>query len=189
MGRYVSLVLESAARGKCNLRSANRKTKHVRGVNLRFLLMTLLKKDASSEFIDAVRQIEECADECFKALSLLKHPSNIAIWSLLVGGIRRIEQQISQHGDNSLHLQSALINLSRALPIAMKWAFDHGRRASKLTSRRLTSTLEAGVEAAIFVTHQYSHFLSGFPLWHKNVYAAELFSPTVLRFTLPGSAK
>jgi hypothetical protein len=151
--------------------------------------MAPLKKDASSELIKAVRHIEERADECFKALSLLRHPSNIAIWSLLVGGIRRFEQQISQYGDNSPQLQSGLINLSRSLPIAMKWAFDHGRRTSKLASRRWTSNLEAAVEEAIFVALQYSHFLSCFPLWHKNFFAAELVSPTVVRFTLPGSGR
>jgi hypothetical protein len=151
--------------------------------------MALLKKDASSVLIEAVRLIEERADECFKALSLLKQPSNIAIWSLLVGGIRRVEQQISQYGDNSPQLQSGLINLSRSLPIGMKWAFDHGRGVSKLASRRWTSNLEVAVEEAIFVALQYSHFLSCFPLWHKNFFAGELLSPTVVRFTLPGSGR
>ncbi len=151
--------------------------------------MALLKKDASSELINAVRDIEERADECFKSLQLLIHPSNIAIWSVLVGGIRRVEQQISQYGDNSPQLQSGLINLSRSLPIAMKWAFDHGRRISKLASRRWTASLEAAVEEAIFVALQYSHFLSCLPLWHKDFFAAELISPTLVRFTLLGSGR
>ena len=151
--------------------------------------MPLFKNDASPEFIDSVQQIEERADQCFKTLLLLQRPSNIAIWSLLVGGIRRVEQQISEHGDNSQQLQSALINLSRSLPVAMKWSFDHGEKSSKLASRRWTSSLEATVEEAIPVAHRYTHFLNCFPLWHKNFYAAELVSPTVLRFTLPGSPR
>ncbi len=71
----------------------------------------------------------------------------------------------------------------------MKWVFDHGRRASKLASRRWTSNLEADVDEAIFVALQYSHFLSCLPLWHKNFFVAELISPTLVRFTLPGNGR
>jgi hypothetical protein len=151
--------------------------------------MPFLKNDASPELIEAVRQIEERADECFKTLPLLNYPSNIAIWSLLVGGIRIVEQQMAQYGDNSPLLTNALINLSRSLPIAMKWAFDHGGKASELANRQWTPSLAAGVEHAIFVARQYSVFLSYFPLWHKNSSAVELVSPSVIRFTVPGPEK
>jgi hypothetical protein len=151
--------------------------------------MPFFKNNASSELVEAVRQIEERADECFKTLALLRYSSNIAIWSLLVGGVRRVEQQIKQHGDNSQQLDNALINLSRSLPIAMKWAFEYGTKASTLASRRWTPRLEAAAAESIFTAHQYSHFLSCLPLWHRDFYAVDLLSQDTVRFVLPGSVR
>jgi hypothetical protein len=43
--------------------------------------MAFLKKEASPEFIDAVRQIEERADECFK--TLLQAPDSDPLLEML----------------------------------------------------------------------------------------------------------
>lgn len=144
---------------------------------------SVLKKNASSGLIAGIQRIEDRADDCFRNLPLLKYPSNTAIRCLLVGGIRLVEKNISEFGDNSLLLQNALINLSRMLPVAMKWVVGHGREISDSAKGRWTLSLEAAVEQAICLAHEYSRFLNCFPLWHKNAYGAELISASVVRFT------
>jgi hypothetical protein len=148
-----------------------------------------IKKDAPPAIVEAVREIEERADECFRPLTLLKLQSNLILWSLLVGGINLVEQQIAKHGDNSQHLDSALLNISRFIPVAMKWALEHGRPASKLASRRWTPNLAAKVSETITIAHNYGAFLTCLPMWHKHRYAAELISPTLVRFTVLGSSR
>jgi hypothetical protein len=71
----------------------------------------------------------------------------------------------------------------------MKWVFHHGREASTSAKGRWTLSLEAVTEQAIRVARRYSPFLSCFPLWHKNFYAAELVSPSTVRFTAFESAR
>jgi hypothetical protein len=151
--------------------------------------MPFLKKDAPPELIEAARQIEERADRCYEALRLLQRPSNIAIWALLVGCVRRIEEEILKYGDNSPQLPNALLNLSRSLPIAIRWAFEHAKHPSSLASKRWTPMLASEVEEAISVAHRYVNFLGTFPLWHRDWFAAELISPTLVRFVVPGSAR
>jgi hypothetical protein len=148
-----------------------------------------IKKDASQDFIESVRQIEENSDECFRTLRLLTMPSNVAIWSLLVGGINMIEKEIAARGDNTLHLDAVLLNVSRFAPIAMKWAVEHGRPASRLATKRWTAAVAAAVEEALFTAHHYSSFLTCLPMWHKDRYAAELLSPAIVRFTAVGSGR
>jgi hypothetical protein len=45
-----------------------------------------LKKDASAEVIESIRELEARADQCFHSMKILRLPSNVALWSLLVGG-------------------------------------------------------------------------------------------------------
>jgi hypothetical protein len=151
--------------------------------------MPYLKKDAPPEVVEAIGQIEKRADDCFLPIKLLTLHLNVAVWSLLVGGIKRVEAEIKLRGDNTSHLQFTLLNLSRFIPVAMKWVMEHGKPPSTLASRRWTTSLASKVDEALSLAHQYSGFLTCFPMWHKNRYAAELISPTVVRFTLPGSPK
>jgi hypothetical protein len=149
--------------------------------------MPCLKKDASPALVDAIQHIESRADECSVRLALPKIHSNIALWALLVGGIKLVEQGIAAYGDNSQDFDAALINISRIIPIAMKWVASSGNPASSLAQRRWTSTLAARTDEAFSVAGHYSTFLACFPMWHGNRYLAELISPALVRFTAPGS--
>jgi hypothetical protein len=151
--------------------------------------MRWLKNDAPTELAEAVRQLEERADDCCRTLLLLKLPWNIAVWSLLVGGIKLVEQEIAGRGDNTPHLDAALLNLSRYVPIAVRWSIEHGRPVSKLANSRWTSALSATVDEALAAAHHYSAFLTCLPMWHKNRYLAERISPNLVRFTAPGSGR
>jgi len=117
--------------------------------------MHCLEKDAPPELVQAIRELEERADDCFRSLLLLKLHRNIAIWSLLAGGIKLVEQEIAARGDNTPHLDAALLNLSRYIPIAMKWSVEHGRPVSKLANRRWSSALLARVDEGLATAHNY----------------------------------
>jgi hypothetical protein len=132
---------------------------------------------------------EERADECFESLGLLRLNWNVAVWASLVGGIQLVEQEIARRGDNTPHLDAALLNLSRFIPVAMKWAIQHGRPASTLAGLRWTESLATKVNEALGVASQYSSFLTCLPMWHKDRYAAELITPTLVRFTAPGTSR
>lgn len=151
--------------------------------------MHWIKKDAPPEVVEAIRRIEESADGCFHSLALLTVHSNIAVRALLVGGIRMIERAIAERGDNTLDLTMALLNVSRLVPIAMKWAIKHGSPASALATRHWTASLAIKVDEALDVAIQYSKFESCLPMWHKDRYLAELLSPNLVRFTAPGTTR
>jgi hypothetical protein len=106
-----------------------------------------------------------------------------------VGGIKMIENEIAARGDNTPHLDAALLNVSRFAPVAMKWAVEHGKRASRLATERWTAPVAAAVDEALVMAHHYSGFLTCLPMWHKDRYAAELLSPAVVRFTALGSGR
>jgi hypothetical protein len=151
--------------------------------------MMFFKREAPAKIIEAVGQIERRADECFSHLKLLGLHANIALWSTLVGGIKLVEKQMAIYGDNSAHFDASLNNISGFVAVAMKWAVDHSKPASKLANRLWTPKLDGEVDEALSLAHNYSHFLTCFPMWHKDRYAVELLSPSLARFTLPGSAK
>jgi hypothetical protein len=145
--------------------------------------MRHLKKDAPTDLIDYLDKIEETADASFKSLSLLGLNWNVSVWSLLVGGINLIESEIAVRGDNTFHLTATLLNVSRFLPIGIRWMHQWGRPISKLSNKRWSLELSMKVNEAISVANAYSAFLTCFPMWHINRYEAELISSTVVRFT------
>jgi hypothetical protein len=151
--------------------------------------MLCIKRDAPTEVVEAIRRIEERADGCFSLLALLELHSNVAVWALLVGGIRMLEQEIAHRGDNTADLSATLQNVSRFVPVAMKWTTKHGKPPSALATRRWTPGLAAKVEQALNVAYQYSGFETCLPMWHKNRYLAELLCSSLVRFTAPGSAR
>jgi hypothetical protein len=152
-------------------------------------MMPYLKKDAPLELVESVRQIEERADACAAELALFKTHSNLALWALLVGGIRRAEQAMEVYGANSPDFDHVLINTSRGIPIAMKWVNKSAKPASRLAQRHWTSTLAAKTDEAFFIADQYNGFLSCLPMWHRNRYLAELRSSTLVRLTASGSSR
>ena len=131
--------------------------------------------------------MEVRADQCFHSLKLLELPSNVALWSLLVGGIQLVEREIDTRGENTPHLDATLINASSLVSTAMKWVAKSGRHSSAIGRLNWTVNLAAMVNEAVAVAHNYGMFLTALPMWHKNRYGVELLSPTHARFTVVGS--
>jgi hypothetical protein len=151
--------------------------------------MRYLKSEAPFEIVDAVQQIEDRADACFRTLGLLAYQTEMAIWALLVGGIRMIEREILQRGDNTPDHSATLLNVSRFVPIALKWVVKCGTSVSTPAERRWTPELAALAEEALYLAHDYSHFETSFPMWHRDRNLAKLISPTLVRFSAPGTAR
>ena len=151
--------------------------------------MPYLKKDAPKEVVEAIQRIEDRADECFRPLGLLAYPADFVIWVLLAGGIRMVEREIMHRGDNTPDLSATLQNVGRFVPVAIKWAINHGKSPAAPVERRWTPELAAKAEEALGVAHEYSKFEMCLPMWHKNRNLAELVSPTLVRFTAPGTAR
>src|SRR5216683_3686632 len=125
-----------------------------------------LKKDASAEVIESIREIEARADQCFHSLKILGLPSNEALWSLLVGGILLVEREIYTRGENTPHLDATLINTSSLVSTAMKWVVKSGRHSLLIGRLDWTSDLAAMVNEAVEVAHNYGRFLNALPMWH-----------------------
>ena len=53
-----------------------------------------LKREASQELVESIRQLEARADQCFHSLKILGLPTNVALWSLLVGSVHLVEREI-----------------------------------------------------------------------------------------------
>jgi hypothetical protein len=126
--------------------------------------MSCLKRDASPALVESIRRIEEQADACAVSLSLRTSHSNVALWALLASGIGRTENAIAKYGDNPQDFDAGLMNLSRIIPIAMKWMVEFGKAPSKLAHRSWTSTLAARTDEAISVAAEYSAFLNCLPV-------------------------
>lgn len=148
--------------------------------------MPFIKKDAPAELIETIHQIETRADSCYAQLKILRLQANVTVWALLVGAIDLIEREIATRGDNTFNLDAALLNISRFVPVAMKWAFDYGKPTSKLATRHWTPNLASEVNQALFTAHLYTTYLFCLPMWHKHRYAAESVSPALVRFTALG---
>jgi len=151
--------------------------------------MPFLKNEAPPELVESVGRIESCADACHTSLPLLKIPSNIAVWGLLTGSIGIVEEAAAEYSQHSKDFSAALVNISRFTPIALKWAINYGKAASRVAHRRWTTALREAVDHTLSVANQYGAFCSCLPMWHKNRYAAEAVSERLIRFVMPGSAR
>ena len=151
--------------------------------------MGSIKTDLPKDVVDAIQQMEDRADECFRTLGLLAYPVDLAIWGLLAGGIALVEREIMHRGDNAPHLSATLLNVSRVVPVAIKWATKHGKPPAAPAGRRWTADLAAKADEALNLANDYATFETCFPMWHRDRNLAELVSPTLVRFTAPGVAR
>ena len=147
------------------------------------------KKDAPVEVVSTLDAIERTADECFRPLKILRYPSNVAVWALLVHAVKLVEREQNATGSNTGSFDAALINIGRFLPIALKWVHRHGWKAEEPLASRWNSELAEAVAEAISIAHRYGHFETCFPLWHENRYLVELLSPTHARFSVGGTVR
>jgi hypothetical protein len=71
-------------------------------------------KESTPETVEAIKAFRQQADDCYKSLTLLALPGNLAIWGALTEGVRLIEQARATDGDNSSDLDASLINVGRS---------------------------------------------------------------------------
>jgi hypothetical protein len=150
--------------------------------------MAYLKHDLASDIAERLRDAEAQADECWRALELRYYPSNLATWAVLSGGIKIVEREQAARGSNTPHFDAMLSNLSRLLAIAAKWVMCHGQPVADLDSR-WTGELSTLVDQTLSLAKAYSSFEVCFQGFHKDRYAVDLSSPSLIRFSVPGSAR
>jgi hypothetical protein len=150
--------------------------------------MAYLKNEAPAYTTVVLREAEAQADECWRALQLRHYPADLAVWTVLTGGIRMVEREQAARGSNTPHFDAMLGNLSRLLATAVKWAIRHGQPAADL-KRRWTGELSAAVDQALALAKHYSHFEVCFQGFHRGRYAADVLSPSLIRFSVPGSER
>lgn len=151
--------------------------------------MPVLKSNASQDILTAVQEIETRADDCWRSLSLLRMPANVAAWGLLTGGIARVEREQAARGSGTQHFHALLANLGRLLSIGTKWAGTHAPEPTQRLRRDWSHEVEAAVEEALAAAAQYSHFENCLQGFHKDCYAVDVINPNSLRFTVPGTRR
>jgi hypothetical protein len=144
--------------------------------------MAALKRDTDPQVLDALGRIELRADECWRPLRILDYPVNTGLWALLVGGVAQAERAHAGAGSNTPPFDAVILNASRSLPIAMKWVAAHGRPSTTPVATAWTPDLGSAVVEALGTARQYFQFETCFPSFHKNVLAAELIEPALVRF-------
>jgi hypothetical protein len=146
-----------------------------------------IKSAAPHDFVTAVQQIEDRADECPRHLALLGLPRNLAIWTVLTRIIDKIERVIAEKGFGTPAHIAVMLNLSRAGSQVINWIgkFDN-ELFVPARAMRWEVTLLGAIDQALSVALSYSAFTSTFPLWHKNLLSAELIEPSVVRFKVLG---
>jgi len=150
----------------------------------------VIKRDAPAAVIQGVENIELLAGQCYRPLSILKTPANLAIWSLLTHVIvEHVEKDLLKVGSASLKFAALMVNAGRALPHAIEWIIKHGRPDSNLVARRWTPKLQDDARLAFGVAHNYQAFCVCLPMWHRDRYAVELLSAAHARFTMPGGTR
>lgn len=117
--------------------------------------MANLKKHTTPPVRDALAQLETRADECWRSLQLLTYPANTALWALMVGGIGVVERAHSKGGANAPNFHAMLLNLSRLLPIAMKWVAGHAQPSNMPLNTNWTPDLSAAVQETMAVARHY----------------------------------
>jgi hypothetical protein len=147
--------------------------------------MPSLKNDASPELKNAVQVVEDRADKCYELLRLLRRPANEARWALLTAMALQLEMWQQQFGARSRNLKIRMINLDRCT-CGFKFISEHGKPVSRLVQKYTWhGSLVLEASHALQVTEQYTHFLSAFPLWHKNHDQVDVQPDGRVRFYIP----
>ena len=147
--------------------------------------MPSLKNDASPELKNAVQAVEDRADKCYELLRLLRRPANEARWALLTAMALQLEMWQQQFGARSRNLKIRMINLDRCT-CGFKFISEHGKPVSRLVQKYTWhGSLVLEASHALQVTEQYTHFLSAFPMWHKNHDQVDVQPDGRVRFYIP----
>jgi hypothetical protein len=147
--------------------------------------MPSLKNDASPELKNVVQAVEDRADKCYELLRLLRRPANEARWALLTAMSLQLEMWQQQFGARSRNLKIRMINLDRCT-CGFKFISEHGKPVSRLVQKYTWhGSLVLETSHALQVTEQYTHFLSAFPMWHKNHDQVDVQPDERVRFYIP----
>lgn len=151
--------------------------------------MTALRKSQSSrEVIRAIDRIELLADKCHRGLSLLSRPWPFAAWAILTESIRVVETSVPVEMYASINHINAATNMSMLAALLYKAARQYGGKGSFdagkfICSPRVAEELRLAVEAS----KRYLSFCTVFPYWHADMYAGELVSNHIVRFSSEAS--
>jgi hypothetical protein len=149
-----------------------------------------LKSEACDEFKASVQRIEDTADLCYKTLTLLNQPKELASWALLARSVLRIEEVIQEKGFGTQSHSIAIQNLGRWSAQVLAWVSLRGNAEFVgKGSLRWSPTLAEPVDSALAAAAGYDAFTSSFPLWHKSVLWAELVEPNCVRLSAEDSDK
>jgi hypothetical protein len=141
--------------------------------------------EASDDLKAAAQTVEHRADQCYKLLRLLNRPANIARWGLLTAMAYQLETWQQKYGANTPEHNVRMVTLDRCT-CGFKFISEHGKQASRLVDKFTWSgSLIDDANHALFVTEQYTHFLSTFPLWHKNHEQVDVLADGRVRFYIP----
>ncbi len=147
--------------------------------------MPFLLNDASLELKNAVQVVEDRADKCYELLRLLKRPANEARWALLTAMALQLEEWQQRFGANSPRHRIRMLNLDRCT-CGFKFISEHGKPVSRLVQKyNWHGSLVLEANHALQVTEQYTHFLSAFPMWHKNHDQVDVQPDGRVRFYIP----
>jgi hypothetical protein len=147
--------------------------------------MPSLLNDASLELKNAVQAVEDRADKCYELLRLLKRPANEARWALLTAMALQLEVWQQQFGAYSPSHKIRMVNLDRCT-CGFKFISEHGKPVSRLVQKYTWhGSLILEANHALQVTEQYTHFLSVFPMWHKNHEHVDVQPDGRVRFYIP----
>lgn len=147
-----------------------------------------LKSEASDEFKASVQRIEDTADLCYKNLTILNLPKDLASWAVLTQTVVRVEQAIKEKGFGSQSHAVALQNLARWCSQVLAWISLHGNGV--FVERKLLKWSPTSVEpvnSAIEAAAGYDAFPFSFPLWHKSAMWAELVDTDCVRLSAEDS--
>jgi hypothetical protein len=141
------------------------------------------KSESSPEFIQKLDALERQSDTCYQGLQLLDHEWNFAAWLSLTECARRLESSLQPKDYGTGTHQIVAMNLARAAAQMVKLSRDYGKQSFRPPSAfRWSPQVAAECAAAFDVAWSYSMFCVDFPVWHANLYSAELVGPKMIRF-------
>jgi hypothetical protein len=148
--------------------------------------LPILKRDAPTDLLAQMKQIEERCNKWAGNLALLGWPRDVASWGTLTQIIELIEQHVARYGQASREHRDAMIRLGPA----GAWLLNRIRssyRATKESWLRWTDELRTASNDAVLTEERAETFVYCFTTWHQNRRAVELLSPSTLRFSVPES--
>lgn len=148
-----------------------------------------VKTESAPEVVERIQRIEDRSDKCYKELSLLELPWNLAAWAALTDAIRMVEVTVPPNLYGSRHHINVVTNASMTACQVYKFTRQHAC-AEIVDFSRFQWNLRTAIQArqAFEVANGYASFCVTFPYWHENQIAAELSDERTVRFVSGASS-